>query len=483
MVVEARHSTMMSGEVQGRSCRTGMLAAASAAAAVAACHHVDRLFVGLQADKTLSRSPRSSAVPARGLRGGNSSAAGNPTISVVAAAASALGALALRGRQMAPALGSQKARTALRADGLADCPYALYGQKDVNIAKERKELEEQVCPLEVSMPEELRGDIEGQRRYFADNLPGIYKDLKTHGAIVFRGFEISKESETFGQVGQALQLEPCEDPLHSVAARDAVDKKAGVYEAVNKPSRSKFYIGMHNEMVGDRAPGAALFVCFKAADEGGEFLVADGRKMFRALDEEWLDKIYKSDVVYSTAEFPMGFIESLPEFLQGAVEPVAHGALTQALKMKVDFKTELRWEKSDYDGSKILQVRAMPQAPIVRHPATGEPCWWGSMHSHAEFLRTQREKVFGEAQETTGSSRINKTDVYYGDTGEKVEVDRLKHLDQVTLDTAVKVKMQPGDMVLLDNYLVMHGRCPFEGTRLHAVSWFKSPDYSKAAPS
>jgi hypothetical protein len=29
-------------------------------------------------------------------------------------------------------------------------------------------------------------------------------------------------------------------------------------------------------------------------------------------------------------------------------------------------------------------------------------------------------------------------------------------------------------MVLLDNYLVMHGRCPFEGTRLHAVSWFKS---------
>ena len=62
-----------------------------------------------------------------------------------------------------------------------------------------------------------------------------------------------------------------QDPLHSVAARDAVDKKAGVYEAVNKPqktqsgglsakqmsqkkillpvlrSRSKFYIGMHNE--------------------------------------------------------------------------------------------------------------------------------------------------------------------------------------------------------------------------------------------
>ena len=50
-------------------------------------------------------------------------------------------------------------------------------------------------------------------------------------------------------------------------------------------SRSKFYIGMHNEMVGDRAPGAALFVCFKAAEKGGEFLVADGRKMFKRLDQ------------------------------------------------------------------------------------------------------------------------------------------------------------------------------------------------------
>ena len=59
--------------------------------------------------------------------------------------------------------------------------------------------------------------------------------------------------------------------MHSVAARDAVDKKAGVYEAVNKPwepwqgnsmayldpshpfprSRSKFYIGMHNEILGN----------------------------------------------------------------------------------------------------------------------------------------------------------------------------------------------------------------------------------------
>lgn len=368
------------------------------------------------------------------------------------------------------------------AGALADCPYTQYGTKDVDISKERVELKDPTCPLEVRMPPELLGDLDAQRDYFAKNLPKIYADLKKHGAIVFRGFELSKEAEGFTSVGSALELEPCEDPLHSVAARDAVSKEAGVYEAVNKPSRRKFYVGMHNEMVGNRAPGAAIFVCFKAAEEGGEFLIADGRKMFKKLDADWVEDAYKREIRYSTAEFPMGFIDSLPGFIGNVVQPVAYGALQQALKMKVDFDTELRWEKSEYDGTKILQVRAMPQVPVVRHPFTGEPAWWGSMHSHAEYLRREREKVFGDEgfAETTGASRINKTDVYYADDGEKVEVDRLKHLDDVTMEVAVPIKMQEGDMVLLDNYLVMHGRCPFEGTRKHAVTWYNSPDYSKA---
>jgi len=405
-------------------------------------------------------------------------------------ASSALGAVACLAAARAlctasatPKRKKQMSKMPKHASKLADCPYTQYGTKDIDVAVERKEAKEVDCPLEIHMPEELKGNLEGQREYFAKHLPQIYRDLKVHGAVVFRGFELSKEAAGFQQVGEALELERCEDPLHSVAARDAVNKEAGVYEAVNKPSRRKFYVGMHNEMVGNRAPGAAIFVCFKPAEEGGEFLVADGRKMFHELKEDFLVDVYNKEVRYSTAEFPMGFLDGLPGFAQKALQPVAYGALSMALKMKVDFDVELLWERSEYDGSKILQVRAMPQVPIVRHPFTGEPSWWGSMHSHSEYLRSEREKVFGDEgfAETTGASRINKTDVYYADSGDKLATDDLKHLDEVTMESAVPIKMQQGDMVLLDNYMVMHGRCPFEGTRKHAVTWFKSPDYSKAA--
>ena len=33
--------------------------------------------------------------------------------------------------------------------------------------------------------------------------------------------------------------------------------------------------------------------------------------------------------------------------------------------------------------------------------------------------------------------------------------------------------MKEGDVVLVDNYRTMHGRNIFEGTRKHAVTWFK----------
>jgi alpha-ketoglutarate-dependent taurine dioxygenase len=36
----------------------------------------------------------------------------------------------------------------------------------------------------------------------------------------------------------------------------------------------------------------------------------------------------------------------------------------------------------------------------------------------------------------------------------------------------VRVPMQAGDVLLCDNYRVLHGRDVFEGERQHAVSWF-----------
>jgi len=234
------------------------------------------------------------------------------------------------------------------------------------------------------------------------------------GAVVFRGFETMKTQDGFVSFYTAIGMNPCLDPLHSVSARPTIDgsKNSAVYEAVNKESRKNFFIGMHNEFVGTRAPRAAAFVCFKAAETGGEFLIADGRSIFRDIDDDVMKRLYNRSIRYSVMELPFfAFIDNLPEFLQGGVQATIKGLASAAINAKVDFNVELLWGNNGYDKKKMLQARAPAQPPVVKHPVSGEPTWFCNVHSHSSKLRRDREKIYGAEKFEDGASQINKSDV------------------------------------------------------------------------
>jgi hypothetical protein len=152
--------------------------------------------------------------------------------------------------------------------------------------------------------------------------------------------------------------------------------------------------GMHNEFVGTRAPRAAAFVCFKAAETGGEFLIADGRRMFRDLDTDLVEELYNRDIRYSVMELPFfGWVDNVPGPLQEPVMGAVKGLVSAAINAKVDFSVEMQWGEAGYDSTKMLQARAPSQPPIVVHPVTGEPTWFCNVHSHSSMLRKQRESV------------------------------------------------------------------------------------------
>lgn len=230
---------------------------------------------------------------------------------------------------------------------------------------------------------------------------------------------------------------------------------------------------MHNEFVGTRAPRAAAFVCFKPADVGGEFLVADGRAIFRDLKPDLLQRLYNRNIRYSVMELPFfGFIDNLPEFTHGPIQAVLKSIVSAAVNAKVDFDVELLWGEGGYDKKRMLQARAPSQPPIVRHPVTGEPTWFCNVHSHSSLLRKERESIYGAERFEDGASQINKSDMFYGDDGE-ISLEDLQHMDEVTMKNVQFIKMNHGDVVLLDNYKCMHGRNVFDGTRKHGVSWFE----------
>mmetsp|Transcript_21818 Transcript_21818/g.49624 ORF Transcript_21818/g.49624 Transcript_21818/m.49624 type:complete len:317 (+) Transcript_21818:989-1939(+) len=294
-------------------------------------------------------------------------------------------------------------------------------------------------------------------------------------AVVITGFDLMKEQDGFQEFYETIGMKTCLDPLHSVSARPTVDgkKNSPVYEAVNKESRKNFFIGMHNEFVGTRAPRAAAFVCFKPAETGGEFLIADGRSMFRDLDTELVQRLANRNIRYSVMELPFfDWISNLPELVQEPAKGFIKGLASAAINAKVDFNVDLRWGEAGYDRTRMLQARAPSQPAIVRHPVTNEPTWFCNVHSHSAVLRKNRESLYGAERFEDGASQINKSDMFFGDDGDISDED-LEEMDRVTMKNVQYIKMNTGDVVLLDNYKCLHGRNVFDGTRKHGVAWFE----------
>jgi len=321
----------------------------------------------------------------------------------------------------------------------------------------------------------IASDKDAQLSYVKENAFDIKKQMVENGAVIFRDFDLMKEQEGFVSFYEAIGMKTCLDPLHSVSARPTVDgkKDSPVYEAVNKESRKNFFIGMHNEFVGTRAPRAAAFVCFKAAETGGEFLIGDGRAIFRDLKSDLVEKLYNRSIRYSVMELPFfGWMDNVPGPLQGPLMAGIKSLASSAINAKVDFSVDLQWGEAGYDNTKMLQARAPKQPPIVVHPVTGDPTWFCNVHSHSSKLRKDREAIYGAERFEDGASQINKSDMFYGDDGDITDED-LEHMDEITMKNVQYVKMTEGDVVLLDNYKCMHGRNVFDGTRKHGVAWFE----------
>lgn len=359
-------------------------------------------------------------------------------------------------------------------------PLTEWGGKISNIRQLQQQVREQEIPefgIEISSSDVgiASDDEAAQLAYFQKNAMEIKQKMQDHGAVIFRDFDLMKEQDGFQDFYNALGMKACQDPLQSVSARPTADgsKTSAVYEAVNKESRKNFFIGMHNEFVGTRAPRAAAFVSFKPADEGGEFLIADGRRMFRDLDSDLVEELYNRSIRYSVMELPFfGWIDNLPEPIQGPAMAGMKGLVSAAINAKVDFDVDMLWGEGGYDNTRMLQARSPGQPPIVQHPVSGEPTWFCNVHSHSSKLRKNRESQYGAERFEDGASQINKSDMYFGDDG-LISDEQLQEMDDVTMKNVRYVKMRKGDVVLLDNYKCMHGRNVFDGTRKHAVAWFE----------
>mmetsp|Transcript_30438 Transcript_30438/g.63554 ORF Transcript_30438/g.63554 Transcript_30438/m.63554 type:complete len:457 (-) Transcript_30438:278-1648(-) len=342
--------------------------------------------------------------------------------------------------------------------GMWECPLTRWNPDNIDIKKAQRE-----AAKAPGCPKELRAsakDNEMGMEYFRQNKDTIRADLLKHGAVWLRGFDLMQSVKGFREMHEALGLDPCLDPLHSSGLRKFTSERDALYEEVNKPSLRGHYIGLHCESTTKRTAAYAAFVCFQRATEGGgRFLVADGAAILAEMDTEVLQKLYDRQIRISVSNL------DVPPSMPGFVKEGFKNVVDAAVAPKFDMDLEMMYEMDGKPGR--LQAVEKAESPINRHPVTGMPVWFNNAHNHARKLRDRRP---------CGVPEVGMTEVFYADTMEPLSLEDCNEIKRASEKHITALSMEPGDVLLVDNYRALHGRDVFQGDRFHAVSWFTWDD-------
>lgn len=293
---------------------------------------------------------------------------------------------------------------------------------------------------------------------------GCMETLSSAGALYFQGFALPTTKPGFRRFCEALGLKPCADPLASIGVRSLLSPDNGVYEAVNAESLSKTFIGVHNDVTYKLAAPFGAFVCFQRAASGGTFLLADGRAVLADISPRVLTNLRERKLSVRVAALPTGnlrYAGPLAPCLAGMLE----AAVSLLLRVAIPLELELAWSRS----GDILQILERAKPPINRHPATGEASFFSSIHSQSRYLQKRRA--------ATSFEGIAATDVFYGDL-DSIEHEVLDHIEEVVQRHMRRIEMEPGEVILLDSYQVLHGRDTFDGPHEHGVMWLTNDFFS-----
>ena len=283
---------------------------------------------------------------------------------------------------------------------------------------------------------------------------------RKYGAILFRGFDLTTAEEFRSTANLAFENE-LKDYVGGVSPRGQV--MSGVYESTRFPAHLR--IPQHNEMAYLPDPPRELaFFCEIEPQHAGETPLADSRTIYELMPPEIREAFEAHGISYH-------------RYLNGPRMSLNHRNRHRIAKLHTSwmaaFSTEdptvveracaennstVTWDKEE--GAMISNI--LPS--VRRHPDTGEMLWFNQAATFLSSPRSSGLLRWMLYQAAFPAPLYRPFHATFGD-GSPISMRQLNGMHQAIDDATIRFRWQRGDLLIVDNFLVTHGRMPYRGDR------------------
>lgn len=296
---------------------------------------------------------------------------------------------------------------------------------------------------------------------------GKFTELLTkHGAVLLRGFN-DNSSEAFSKFVTAIETGRGRTPFEQIGlAGKRFEQAKNVYTANEGPASTRFY--QHNEYARyTHFPANIHFFSQKATKHGGGGSPIANSNVFynRVLQEipEFIKEVSKKNLI-STQVYPSRtkkstvtkgnefFWEDYDSF--GKEIDYEHDSF-ELKKEKAE--KQIRRLTDDFSWNEDGSVTIRQHVPAFRkHPVTGLPVFFNGLNGR---YGTSRDNGALEPPYIGKTGGVFLPSTY--DDGELIPLKYLEIVNRISREIEFVHKWEEGDLLLIDNYQVSHGREPW----------------------
>jgi alpha-ketoglutarate-dependent taurine dioxygenase len=294
--------------------------------------------------------------------------------------------------------------------------------------------------------------------WLSDERRSLEQELLSKGAILLRGFKAIRGAEAFKTVISVFSSETASDQ-GSTSPRTLV--RQGIYTSTNAPSYLP--IELHQERsFHTEFPDKIAFFCDVAPAVGGETPIADMRAVYKALPINLIKRFEKHGIKLRRRLPSKNWTGNPAVRTWQETFETNHRQEVEQIAEKLGW--QLKWNRF------YLEVNSCVCPASITHPVTGERVWFNQAHVLHKSNLLHWAKCYGGFQLWTIALLAPIfTQLYYyhhvfGNDSEINSVD-LDVIRQVISSQQIKFSWQQGDILLLDNIIMAHGRCIFKGKR------------------